>query len=229
MLLKTLPSMEKSVTKKAPKTDQKSKIITQYIEYVLEHGKEPASVYKFSSTIGMNEEEFYKYYTSFDAVKSDVWLKFFQDTITNIENQEVYQSYSAREKLLAFLYTWIEELKKRRSYLISLYGHYKPKMGVVPAELKQFKSAFKDFANELVLEGKETEEIASRPILSDRYDDAIWLQILFVFQFWLHDTSPSFEKTDAAIEKSVNLAFDLMGKSALDTFIDFAKFLYQNK
>lgn len=221
--------MEKSVAKKAPKTDQKAKIITQFVEYVLEHGKEPVSVYKFSSSIGMNEEEFYKYYTSFDAVKSDVWVKFFNDTLANIESQEVFQTYSAREKLLAFLYTWIEELKKKRSYLISLYGHYKPKMGIVPSELKQFKNAFKDFANELVLEGKETEEIASRPILSDRYDDAIWLQILFVFQFWLHDTSPSFEKTDAAIEKSVNLAFDLMGKSALDTFIDFAKFLYQNK
>lgn len=221
--------MEKSVAKKAPKTDQKTKIITQFVEYVLEHGKEPVSVYKFSSSIGMNEEEFYKYYTSFDAVKSDVWVKFFNDTLANIESQEVFQTYSAREKLLAFLYTWIEELKKKRSYLISLYGHYKPKMGIVPSELKQFKNAFKDFANELVLEGKETEEIASRPILSDRYDDAIWLQILFVFQFWLHDTSPSFEKTDAAIEKSVNLAFDLMGKSALDTFIDFAKFLYQNK
>ncbi len=221
--------MEKSVAKKAPKTDQKAKIITQFVEYVLEHGKEPVSVYKFASGIGMNEEEFYKYYTSFDAVKSDVWVKFFNDTLTNLESQEVFQTYSAREKLLAFLYTWIEELKKRRSYLISLYGHYKPKVGIVPSELKQFRNAFKDFANELVLEGKETEEIASRPILSDRYDDAMWLQILFVFQFWLHDTSPSFEKTDAAIEKSVNLAFDLMGKSALDTFIDFAKFLYQNK
>jgi hypothetical protein len=38
----------------------------------------------------------------------------------------------------------------------------------------------------------------------------------------------NFEKTDAAIEKSVNLAFDLIGKGILDNALDFGKFLYQN-
>ena len=47
--------------------------------------------------------------------------------------------------------------------------------------------------------------------------------------FWKEDNSPGFEKTDAAIEKSVNLAFDLIGKGAVDSAIDFAKFMYQNK
>ena len=59
--------------------------------------------------------------------------------------------------------------------------------------------------------------------------EALWMQVGFVFRYWVEDRSPRFEKTDAAIEKSVNLAFDLMGKSALDSFLDFAKFLYQHK
>jgi hypothetical protein len=45
----------------------------------------------------------------------------------------------------------------------------------------------------------------------------------------MDDTSNAFEKTDAAIEKSVNLAMDLMGKSPLDAALDFGKFLFQNK
>jgi ubiquinone biosynthesis protein COQ9 len=48
-------------------------------------------------------------------------------------------------------------------------------------------------------------------------------------KFWIDDTSNAFEKTDAAIEKSVNLAMDLMGKSPLDAALDFGKFLFQNK
>jgi hypothetical protein len=123
----------------------------------------------------------------------------------------------------------VEELKKNRSYLLSIYKDERSMDKLLPMEVKVFKSKFKDFANEIILEGKETEEIANRPVISDRYDEALWFQVWFVFQFWLKDASPAFEKTDAAIEKSVNLAFDLMGKSALDTFIDFAKFLYQNK
>jgi hypothetical protein len=102
-------------------------------------------------------------------------------------------------------------------------------MSPLPAEMKIFRERFKDFASEIILEGKETQEIANRPIISDRYDEALWLQVLFVFNYWLSDQTPGFEKTDAAIEKSVNLAFDLMGKSALDSFLDFAKFLYQTK
>ncbi|GHB36607.1 TetR/AcrR family transcriptional regulator [Mongoliitalea lutea] len=221
--------MEKAPAKKTAKADPKSTIIKGYVSYVLEHGHEPASVFKFAKELKMAEEEFYNYFTSFEAVKSSVWGHIFDQTIQNIESQEVYRSYSAREKLLSFFFTWIEELKKNRSYLLAIYHGKKDLKNMLPSEIKSFKSKFKDFANEIILEGKETEEIANRPLITERYDEAMWLQVWFVFQFWLKDTSPAFEKTDAAIEKSVNLAFDLMGKSAVDTFIDFAKFLYQNK
>jgi len=47
--------------------------------------------------------------------------------------------------------------------------------------------------------------------------------------FWKNDDSKSFENTDAAVEKSVNLSLDLIEKGPLDSMLDFAKFLYQNK
>lgn len=221
--------MENTTAKKTSKADPRVKIINGYIEYILEHGQEPSSIFKFAKGLKMNEADFYSYFTSFDAIKSAVWGKLFDSTIQNLESQEVFKEYSAREKLLGFIFTLVEELKKNRSYLLSLYAGHKDLKKLLPKEVKTFKSKFKDFANEIILEGKETEEIASRPLISDKYDEALWLQVWFVFQFWLNDNSPAFEKTDAAIEKSVNLAFDLMGKSALDTFLDFAKFLYQNK
>lgn len=221
--------MEKTATKKTTKVDHRSKIITAYVEHVCENGTEPASVFKFAKSLKMKEEDFYQYFTSFDAIKSAVWSKLFDDSISSLESQDVYKEYSAREKFLGFLFTLVEELKKNRSYLLSLYSGQHDLKKILPKEAKSFREKFKDFANEIILEGKETEEIANRPVISDRYDEALWLQVWFVFQFWLKDSSPGFEKTDAAIEKSVNLAFDLMGKSALDSFLDFAKFLYQNK
>jgi hypothetical protein len=123
----------------------------------------------------------------------------------------------------------VEELKKNRSYLLSLYGNKVTTFKNLPTDTREFKEKFSDFASELILEGKETQEIASRPLITEKYDEALWLQVGFVFRYWLDDNSPRFEKTDAAIEKSVNFAFDLMGKSALDSFLDLAKFLYQSK
>ena len=213
---------------KNQQTDE-NKIIEGYINHVLETGHEPASVFKFAKDLKMKEAAFYEYFTSFDAVKKAVWELNFDNTIHALEGQEVYKTYTSREKLLGFLFTWIEELKNRRSYLLTVYGNESLKDRSFPTELKGFKSKFKDFANSIVNEGKETEEIVERPYLTDKYHEAMWLQVMFVFRFWLKDDSPGFEKTDAAIEKSVNLAFDLMGKSAVDSFVDFAKFLFQSK
>jgi len=221
--------MENTEAKKIKKVDTRTKILGAYIQHVLENGKEPVSVYKFAQSIKIKEEEFYNYYTSFQGVKSGVWDQIFDQTMAMMEGQEVYRTYSAKEKLLSFYFTWIEELKKSRSYLLALYqghGGFKKSM---PEELKSFKRKFKDFSTEIILEGKETEQIADRAFISDRYEDALWLETLFIFQYWLKDASPSFEKTDVAVEKSVNLAFDLMGKSAVDSLLDFAKFLYQTK
>lgn len=221
--------MENTAVKKTTKKDYRKVILDAYKNHVLEHGTAPKSIFKFSKEIKMKEEDFYTYFTSFDSIKSAIWVSIFEDTLHQIEAQGVFQEYSAREKFLSFLFTWIEELKKNRSYLLSLYENRKETLMSLPSEAKEFKEKFKDFANEIILEGKETEEIANRPILSDRYDEALWFQVWFVFRYWIDDRSPRFEKTDAAIEKSVNLGFDLMGKSALDSFLDFAKFMYQSK
>lgn len=221
--------METTTTKKTTKKDYRKLILDGFVNHVLEHGTVPKSIFKFAKDLKMKEGDFYTYFTSFDAIKSAIWVQIFEESVAQIEAQDVYREYSAREKFLGFLFTWIEELKKNRSYLLSVYGDKPKSMGALPQEIKAFKEKFKDFASEIILEGKETQEIANRPVISDRYDEALWIQVWFVFKYWLEDTSPRFEKTDAAIEKSVNLAFDLMGKSALDSFIDFAKFLYQNK
>ncbi len=221
--------METPTVKKTAKKDHQKLILEEFVSYVLEHGSAPKSVFKFAKDLKMKEEEFYRYFTSFKAIKSAIWLSIHESTLAGIEAQEVFKEYSAREKFLSFLFTWIEELKKNRSYLLSLYSDKTKSLKALTEDTKEFKEKFKDFAADIILEGKETQEIASRPFITEKYDEALWLQLAFVFRYWLDDRSPRFEKTDAAIEKSVNLAFDLMGKSALDSFLDFAKFIYHNK
>jgi|SRR5690606_26085667 len=221
--------MEATPVTKTIKKDLKKLILEGFKNHVLEYGSEPPSIFKFAKMLKMKEEEFYTYFTSFESIKSSIWVSIYKSTLEQIEAQEVYHEYSVREKFLSFLFTWIEELKKNRSYLLSLYEDKSKAFRTLPSDTREFKEKFKEFAGELISEGKETQEIASRPVIADRYDEALWLQVAFVFRYWLDDRSPRFEKTDAAIEKSVNLAFDLMGKSALDSFLDFAKFLYQTK
>ncbi|TXK51599.1 TetR/AcrR family transcriptional regulator [Pontibacter qinzhouensis] len=221
--------MEDIEVVKTSAENTRAKILSAFKEHVLETGRQPVSVYKFAQSIQISEEEFYNYFTSFEGVKGGVWEQIFDQTVALMEAQDVYRAYSAKEKLLSFYFTWVEVLKKNRSYLLALYLGQTGYKKAMPDELRNFRNRFKDFANLIILEGKETDQIVERRGLSDKYEDALWVETLFILQFWLKDTSPGFEKTDAAIEKSVALVFDLIGKTAVDSLFDFAKFLYQSK
>jgi len=52
---------------------------------------------------------------------------------------------------------------------------------------------------------------------------------MYMLQFWVDDNSTNFQKTDVAIEKSANTAFDLLGLSTLDSLIDLGKFWWNNR
>ena len=205
------------------------KIQKAYKEYVLENGKDPASVFSFMKKLKMNEAEFFEFYPSFSAVDQAIWESFVTDTIRTLEGQELYITYTVREKLLAFYYTWIELLRANRSYVLCSYQRIKQPVFRTLGPLTALKRAFYQFGTELLLEGRETGEVVPRPILSDKYIDGMWMQCLYVLDFWIKDASKGFEQTDTAIEKVVNTGFDFMGKSVVDSFFDLAKFVYQTR
>ncbi|GAB3921889.1 TetR family transcriptional regulator C-terminal domain-containing protein [Larkinella terrae] len=217
------------------------KIRKAYTDYVLENGTPPPSVFQFAKKLKISEADFYQEYTSFESIEADIWLTFFKQALQNIETDPIYQTYSVREKLLAFYYTWIEVLKSQRSFAVFSYNRIrqsqvqaspmaKARMGTQSSRILQpFKESYYDFVRDLLAEGRESKEVEPRPLLSDRYADGLWTQTLFILHFWINDVSKNFEKTDTAIEKSVNTAFDLIGRSPLDSLFDLAKFIFQNK
>lgn len=208
----------------------KNLIQKAYTEYVLEHGRQPVSVYALAKILNISEEEFYGHFNSFESLEQHVWKEIFESAKQKVESQDVYVQYSVREKLLSFYYTWIEELKLNRSFVLYTASKYPNKrFHTTSSKLFFFKRAFKDFVSELIREGRATEEIVNRPYLIDRYADGFWMQVIFVLNFWSKDPSKNFEQTDVAIEKAVNTSFDILGRTPLDSIFDFAKFLFQHR
>lgn len=222
--------MEKATKakKSTPKKDQGEVIRDAYIEYILTHGHEPPSIFQFAKELKLQEEDIYAYYNSFSSIEKDIWHQYFNTTIQALESEAVYAEYSIREKLLAFYFTMFEVLQRNRSYVLVSLKHLK-KGDVNPRFLKVFKLDFEHYIKELIQEGIETGEVVSRPYVSDRYHKGFWVQMMFLMQFWINDETTGFEKTDAAVEKSVNLSLDLIAKGPLDSMLDFAKFVAQNR
>jgi hypothetical protein len=198
-----------------------------YIDYVLTEGQQPKSVYIFAKKNKMPEEEFYSYFGSFDAIEQHIWADLAKKTLTEIKAQEVWLQYSAREKALSFFYSFFELLKSSRSF--AAYSIKKqPKSFTTPIIFTELKSIFENFADEILKEGIESTELSDRKFFSKRYKDALWIQFGFVLHFWINDNSAGFEKTDEAIEKGVNVTFDLFQRSPIDTLFEYGKFLAQN-
>lgn len=202
----------------------------RYIDYVLTNNEPPKSVYVFAKDMSIGEAEFYAFYSSFTAVEKAVWTDLTLKTIGEIEGQEVWASYSAREKVLAFFYAYIELLKSRRSFIVYSLGRYKyaPKLQT-PEVLGDAKQVFENFAESTIREGLDKGELADRKYFSKRYKDALWVQFGVIINFWINDSSAGFEKTDEAIERGVNLSFDLFERSTLDNLIDYGKFFARNR
>ena len=198
-----------------------------YIDYVLTNGEAPKSVYNFAKSLKISESDFYKIYSSFSMIEKKVWEDLTLQTLIKIKEQEVWMQYSSREKMLSFFYSYIELLKTQRSFIIyTLKNH--PKRLTTPDVLSDVKPLFENFAEDIINEGIDSGELTERKFISKHYKDALWIQFVFIINFWIDDDSAAFEKTDEAIERGINVSFDLFKKSPLDNLFEYGKFLSRN-
>lgn len=207
---------------------EKDLIKQVYLDYVLRKGRQPQSVYKLTAKLKMPEQDFYQHYANFDAIDRELWADFGREARAMAATEPVWATYGAREKLLAFYYTLLEILKRNRSFALqSLRRSLSKVPGLTPRVLDDFRREFEVFVDDLLREGRRTDEVANRPLVQNGYPRAFWQQALFVLGFFAKDDTVNFERTDAAVEKAVTLSFDLVGRNSLDSAVDLVRFLVQ--
>jgi len=203
------------------------KIRRAYLDFVASQQHRPSSVYDFMKNLELSEKDFYQHFSSFLQLESQIWATIFEETCQKISSEQVYENYSVREKILGLYFTLLEELKNYRTFAGFSLNSQKNTWSNSFAVLDLLKDKFDMWVSDLLAEGIQNGEIEDRTFLSERYIKVLWWQMVFILKFWLKDHSPNFEKTDAAVEKSVHLALDMLGKNVADTAFDFMKFLFQ--
>lgn len=204
-----------------------SSLLEKYIQYQLEHGKKPESIYFFMKKLKKTDADFFAHFSNFEALDRYFWVHVFETTRQKLDADKQYSDFGASEKLSAFYFLWTQELMQYRSYV--LYLAEKSIKGINPMDkaLHDFRHAFLDYASSIVSAGIGAGHIADRKFISEQFKHGLWVQTLFLLNFWLKDTSKDFEDTDAAIEKTVNIGFKLMGENLFDEVLDFGKFMFQ--
>lgn len=224
---KNMAPVNKDTNKQQPL--DRERLISLYMQYVLERGESPGTVYRFCKEQDMEEADFYEFFGSFEGLEKAVWVQFFDHTVGLMEKSSEYEYLSGREKMLTFYYTLFEVLTANRSYI--LFTLKRDKMPLKNLEqLKELRQNIRKFAKNVIPRSKEEKQQFRRPVQSETiFAEGAWLEFLFLLKFWINDCSPRFERTEVAIEKSVNTAFDLLDTRPLERMLDLGKFLWKEK
>ena len=206
----------------------KDNLISWYMEFVLENNHQPKSVFSFAKENNFEEADFYEFYGSFEAIEEAIFSEFFHHTAAVLSKSEDYENYDPRNKLLSFYFTFFEILTANRSYIIYALENSKKDLKKLSV-LKQLRKNYIHFIEELNIERIELKQETLEKIQNTSIKESSWFHLLITMKFWMDDISPSFEKTDIFIEKSINARFDLMDIKPLKSIIDFGKFILKEK
>ena len=189
-------------------------------------GHAPANVFQLCEHLGIAETEFYHHFGSLEKVEESVLLIRWQEVAEKFAQDDQFATFGITEKMLTLHFAFIESLREIRSYLQWKFKDWKNPMDQIKG-LMSLRQAFQDTVSPMLSAASSLGEIPDRKVISKLNVEALGMNLAFVIHFWLKDDSADFERTDACIEKSVQLTMDFVGRNAVDKLFDFGKFLFQ--
>lgn len=201
------------------------KIREKFMESFLEDGEAPKTVQAFCKKWKIKVADFQAHYSDLEDLAADIPAAVLRELSESLLEQELFRNYGLREKLLAFYFSAFEKYAENRDYYLLVNKNHKDLPQMFQA-MKRSRTAFINFIEPMLRQAEANSEIPSRKFISKGYKEILWADFMFVFQFWLKDNSKGFERTDAFIEKTLNLAMNVLEQNTLDQLIDLGKFMF---
>lgn len=207
----------------------KEKLLSLYGDYILSNGEKPKNIYLFAKENDFEEENFYQYFSGFEQIEKEILNHFFTKSLELCEQTENWNEMTSKEKLLNLYFTFFENLTMNRSLVLMILGETKRKEWII---LQELRKNFLEFTKQLTFENLEILEKAKESIKNfneKTREEALWLHLISIIEFWKKDQSPSFEKTDLYIEKTIDTGFEFINNEPLKKVMDLGKFLWKEK
>lgn len=150
----------------------------------------------------------------------------FNKTISTCQSDESYLQYSVREKMLAWVFTFLQNLQEDEATCLVITNQSNIQW-LRSSSLLILKNNFYQYADELIFEGTNSGEIQARPFIANYYKQTLWNAVVSILYFWSKDKSEHKENTDVMVEKTIHFTFDLLAPSAIDSGIDLLQNLFK--
>lgn len=201
----------------------RKKILNAYVKHIATKAKRPKSMKAFAKKLGVKQKDISAHFESFDDIEAAIYVHFMKQTDKLLMQDEFHNEHEA---LLALYFTYFEHLTANLDYVHNLAAIHR-------RDLRKLKTIY-PLKKELI-KTLEKHQISSMDMLPEfisgikdksKYE-AIWAHFMFVFAFWLKDSSANKEKTDALIEKSMRVARDLEHSRLFESAMDLGKFMFK--
>jgi hypothetical protein len=205
------------------------KIFELYGDYILNHGERPKNIYRFAKDNEFEEKDFYDFFSGFEHIEKKMLVNLFDKSVELASEVNNPDEITSKEKLLNVYFIFFENMTMNRSLVLMILGNDKLHSAKISNQLKETHRDFiktLDF-NDWEIIGKSKEDIKN--FHEKAREEALWLHLVSAIAFWKKDTSPSFEKTDIFIEKTIDTGFELMDNEPLRKVVDLGKFLFKEK
>jgi len=205
------------------------KIFELYGDYILNHGERPKNVYRFAKDNEFEEKDFYDYFSSFEQIEKSMLVNLFTKSVELASEVNSSAEITSKEKLLNVYFIFFENMTMNRSLVLMILGNEKLHSSKISNHLKETHRQFiktLDF-NDWEMIQKAKDDVKN--FHEKAREEALWLHLVSAVEFWKKDTSPSFEKTDIFIEKTIDTGFELMDNEPLRKVVDLGKFLFKEK
>lgn len=205
------------------------KIFELYGDYILNHGERPKNIYSFAKDIRFEEKDFYDYFSSFEQIEKSMLVNLFDKSVELASEVNSSDEITSKEKLLNVYFIFFENMTMNRSLVLMILGKDKLHSAKI---LNQIKETHRHFIKTLAFNDLEMIQKAKddvRNFHEKAREEALWIHLVSAIEFWKKDTSPSFEKTDIFIEKTIDTGFELMDNEPLRKVVDLGKFLFKEK
>jgi len=146
-------------------------------------------------------------------------------------DDQQFRQFDFRQRLLSVYYLFFENCGLNSAFCTSSIEHHGrlQVVSILSGMKKEFVSFIKDaYQSDSIFQSTQVGQVLHK-IGDAMYGEGFYSQLLFLLDFWHRDTSPDYEKTDLAIEKSVKAACDLMDVTPVKSIFDFGKFIWQER
>ena len=203
------------------------KIFELYGDYLLNYGERPKNIYRFAKENKFEEIDFYNHFSSFEQIEKLMLVNLFNKSVELAAEVNNADEVISKEKVLNVYFIFFENMTMNRSLVLMILGNDQLHAAKI---LNQLKETHRDFIKTLDFNDWNIIEKSKDTIKNfheKAREEALWLHLVSAIEFWKKDTSPSFEKTDVYIEKTIDTGFELMDNEPLRKVLDLGKFLFK--